>query len=146
MYAAVVCPRCRKGFAVDMEHRTSSCPHCGRQVRTGRMRARFTSPSAVLTAQAVAEKLLLIARSRQVICVTHLPQIASMAHRHLYIEKTTDGARTRVNVRPLEMQGRVDELARMLGGAEVTETTRRHAQEMLALAETVRLRKVGKKL
>lgn len=98
------------------------------------------------TAQAVAEKLLLIARSRQVICVTHLPQIASMAHRHLYIEKTTDGARTRVNVRPLEMQGRVDELARMLGGAEVTETTRRHAQEMLALAETVRLRKVGKKL
>ena len=55
MFAAVVCPRCRKGFAVDLEHRTSSCPHCGRQVRTGRMRARFTSPSAVLTAQAVAE-------------------------------------------------------------------------------------------
>lgn len=55
MFAAVVCPRCRKGFAVDLEHRSSSCPHCGRQVQTHRMKTHFTSSSASLTAQAVAE-------------------------------------------------------------------------------------------
>jgi len=55
MFGAVVCPRCRKGFAVDLENRTSSCPHCGRQVRTRRMKTHFTSISASETAQAVAE-------------------------------------------------------------------------------------------
>jgi len=55
MFGAVVCPRCRRGFAVDLEHRSSSCPHCGRQVQTRRMKAHFTSSSASLTAQAVAE-------------------------------------------------------------------------------------------
>jgi predicted RNA-binding Zn-ribbon protein involved in translation (DUF1610 family) len=55
MFGAVVCPRCRKGFAVDLEHRSSSCPHCGRQVQTRRMKTHFTSSSASLTAQAVAE-------------------------------------------------------------------------------------------
>ncbi len=55
MFGAVVCPRCRKGFAVDLEHRSSTCPHCGRTVQTRRMKTRFTSNSASLTAQAVAE-------------------------------------------------------------------------------------------
>ena len=55
MFGAVVCPRCRKGFAVDLEHRSSSCPHCGRLVQTRRMKTHFTSKSASLTAQAVAE-------------------------------------------------------------------------------------------
>lgn len=55
MFGAVVCPRCRKGFAVDLEHRSSTCPHCGRQVQTRRMKTHFTSDSASLTAQAVAE-------------------------------------------------------------------------------------------
>jgi hypothetical protein len=55
MFAAVVCPRCRKGFAIDLEHRSSSCPHCGRQVQNRRMKTHFTSSSASLTAQAVAE-------------------------------------------------------------------------------------------
>jgi predicted RNA-binding Zn-ribbon protein involved in translation (DUF1610 family) len=55
MFGAVVCPRCRKGFAVDLEHRSSTCPHCGRAVQTRRMKTRFTSASASLTAQAVAE-------------------------------------------------------------------------------------------
>ncbi len=55
MFGAVVCPRCRKGFAVDLEHRSSSCPHCGRLVQTRRMKTHFTSNSASLTAQAVAE-------------------------------------------------------------------------------------------
>ncbi|MCG7844959.1 MAG: hypothetical protein MIO90_05965 [Methanomassiliicoccales archaeon] len=55
MFGAVICPRCRKGFAVDLEHRSSSCPHCGRQVQTRRMKTHFTSSSASLTAKAVAE-------------------------------------------------------------------------------------------
>jgi DNA repair protein RecN (Recombination protein N) len=95
------------------------------------------------TAQAVAEKILGIGQSRQVICVTHLPQIASMAQRHFYIEKRVEADRTHVAVDALMMKERVDELARMLGGAEVTETTRKHAREMLAMAEQLRLRRVG---
>lgn len=95
------------------------------------------------TAQAVAEKLLLIGQSRQVICVTHLPQIASLAQRHFYIEKRVIGARTSVSVHEMTMDERIEELARMLGGAQVTDTTRQHAREMLMLAEKLRLKKVG---
>ncbi len=95
------------------------------------------------TAQAVAEKILLIGQSRQVLCVTHLPQIASLARRHFYIEKKVVGDRTEVNVRELTTSERVEELARMLGGAQVTDTTRQHAREMLMLAEKLRLTKVG---
>lgn len=95
------------------------------------------------TAQAVAEKLLLIGQSRQVICVTHLPQIASLAQRHFYIEKRVIGARTAVSVHEMTMDERIEELARMLGGAQVTDTTRQHAREMLMLAEKLRLKKVG---
>ena len=96
------------------------------------------------TAQAVAEKLLLLGLSHQVICVTHLPQIASMADQHFYIEKKTLAERTKVEVRALEQTERVEELARMLGGAEVTATTREHAQEMLLLAASVRASKSGR--
>ena len=96
------------------------------------------------TAQAVAEKILLIGQARQVICVTHLPQIASLAECHFYIEKNVSGDRTVVSVRPLGMNERVVELARMLSGAEVTETTRQHAREMLTLAEKLRLNRVGR--
>ncbi|HAZ21890.1 MAG TPA: DNA repair protein RecN [Firmicutes bacterium] len=95
-------------------------------------------------AQAVGEKMLLISQFRQVICITHLPQIASMAHCHFYIEKTVRDERTIVSISKLNFKERVEELARMLGGAEVTDLTRKHAQEMLALAESVRLRKVGR--
>jgi DNA repair protein RecN (Recombination protein N) len=90
------------------------------------------------TAQAVAEKILMIGKARQVVCVTHLPQIASMAKRHFYIEKQVAGERTTVNVRELTVPERVEELARMLGGAQVTATTRQHAGEMLAMAENLR--------
>ena len=89
------------------------------------------------TAQVVAEKLLFLSGTHQVICVTHLPQIASMARQHFFIQKKTAGKRTRVEVRSLKQEERVDELARMLGGAEVTSTTREHAREMLALAASV---------
>ena len=95
------------------------------------------------TAQAVAEKMLRIGQSRQVICVTHLPQIASLAKQHFYIEKQVVGARTEVSVRALLMSERIEELSRMLGGAQVTETTKQHAREMLALAEKLRLNRVG---
>ncbi|MGE5583130.1 MAG: DNA repair protein RecN [Bacillota bacterium] len=95
------------------------------------------------TAQAVAEKMLLIGLSRQVLCVTHLPQIASLAKRHFYIEKHVVQDRTEVAVRELPMNERVEELARMLGGAQVTDTTRQHAREMLMLAERLRLNRVG---
>jgi DNA repair protein RecN (Recombination protein N) len=95
------------------------------------------------TAQAVAEKLLLIGQSRQVICVTHLPQIASLAKRHFYIEKQLKDERTQVTVSEMSMSERIEELARMLGGAQVTDTTRQHAREMLTLAEKLRLNKVG---
>jgi DNA repair protein RecN (Recombination protein N) len=93
------------------------------------------------TAQAVAEKILTIGRARQVICVTHLPQIASMAGRHFYIEKQVAGERTTVTVRVLTGAERVEELARMLSGAQVTATTRRYAGEMLAMAANLRQRK-----
>lgn len=95
------------------------------------------------TAQAVAEKILFIGQARQVLCITHLPQIASMAKRHFYIEKGIAGERTQVTVRSLMMNERIDELARMLGGAEVTETTRQHAREMLTMAVSLRLRLIG---
>lgn len=86
------------------------------------------------TAQAVAEKIGGIGEARQVICITHLPQIASMAKRHFYIEKQVAGGRTKVTVYTLTPEQRVEELARMLGGAQVTVTTRQHAREMLELA------------
>lgn len=95
------------------------------------------------TAQAVAEKLLLIGQKRQVLCVTHLPQISSLAQRHFFIEKKVIENRTEVKVRVLGMGERVEELARMLGGAQVTDTTRQHAREMLTMAEKLRLNRVG---
>ncbi len=95
------------------------------------------------TSQAVAEKMLLIGQSRQVICVSHLPQIASLAQCHFHIEKRVSGDRTAVSVHRMSMDERIEELARMLGGAQVTDTTRQHAREMLMLAEKLRLKKVG---
>lgn len=89
-------------------------------------------------AQAVAEKLAAVAEQRQVICVSHLPQVSSMADTHLYIFKDQAGERTLTKVSRLDMEGRVEELARMLGGAEVTAATREHAREMLSLASKLK--------
>jgi DNA repair protein RecN (Recombination protein N) len=83
------------------------------------------------TAAVIAEKLAALGETAQVICITHLAQIASRASQHLYIEKEVLDDRTRVNVLPLEGTARIDEVARMIGGAEITETVLRHAQEML---------------
>jgi DNA repair protein RecN (Recombination protein N) len=82
-------------------------------------------------AEVVGRKLRTIAAKHQVLCVTHLPQIASMADRHLVVRKRVERGRTVTDVRPLEGGERVEEVARMLGGETVTETARRHAREMV---------------
>jgi len=86
-------------------------------------------------AQAVAEKLAQIAGSRQVLCITHLPQIACMADQHFFISKKVVDERSYTEVTALDLQLRKAELARMLGGMQVTETIMKHAEEMLYLAE-----------
>ncbi len=83
-------------------------------------------------AQKVAEKLRSVASSKQVLCVTHLPQIAAMAHTHLLIAKTERNGRTYTSVTPLDVEGRKAELARIIGGANITETTLKSAEEMLS--------------
>lgn len=86
-------------------------------------------------AQAVGEKLALIARDRQVLCVTHLPQVAALADNHFLIAKTTDAGRTVTNVDSLDETGRTDEIARMIGGAEVSPFTIEAARDMLRQAD-----------
>lgn len=87
-----------------------------------------------IAAQRVAEKLARLARKKQVICVTHLPQIAAMADTHFLIEKTERDGRTYTKVTPLEREGRIRELARLHGGDNVTETTLASAAEQLDAA------------
>jgi DNA repair protein RecN (Recombination protein N) len=85
-------------------------------------------------ADRVGERLAGLARRHQVLCITHLPQIARRAGRHFRVDKTTRGGRTRATVVRLEEEGRLEEIARMLGGRRITETTRRHAAELLGRA------------
>lgn len=82
-------------------------------------------------AQKVAEKLLSVASSKQVLCVTHLPQIAALADTHLLISKAEHNGRTYTSVTPLDTDGRKAELARIIGGTNITETTLKSAEEML---------------
>ncbi|WP_028610451.1 DNA repair protein RecN [Paenibacillus harenae] len=85
-------------------------------------------------AQAIAEKMSHLAAKCQVFSITHLPQVACMADHHYEIRKQVTGSRTSTSVAELIGNMRIEELARMLGGVEVTEKTRHHAQEMLDLA------------
>ena len=82
-------------------------------------------------AQRVAEKLKSVAKHKQVLCVTHLPQLAALADTHLLIAKAERDGRTYTTVTPLDMDGRMRELARIIGGANITETTLKSAAEML---------------
>ena len=82
-------------------------------------------------AQRVAEKLHQVSLSKQVLCVTHLPQIAALADTHLLIAKGERDGRTFTTVEPLDLEGRKAELARIIGGANITETTLKSAEEML---------------
>ncbi|MCD7709149.1 MAG: DNA repair protein RecN [Clostridiales bacterium] len=86
------------------------------------------------TAQMVSEKMNLLSRKRQVICITHLPQIAAMADLHFLIEKSVENASTYSRIGRLGEEGSVAELARMLGGVEITDTVREGAREMRQLA------------
>ena len=81
--------------------------------------------------EAVGEKLKKLSRTNQVFCVTHQPQIARFADSHLLVQKQVVKGRTHVKVLQLDRRGRVEEMARMLTGAEITESARRHAREML---------------
>jgi DNA repair protein RecN (Recombination protein N) len=82
-------------------------------------------------AEEVGKKLKRVAATRQVFCITHLPQIASMATRHYGVAKSVKKDRTSTEVRLLDARERVDEIARMLAGKTVTEATIRHAEEMI---------------
>lgn len=82
-------------------------------------------------AEIVGQKLRSLSHNRQVMCVTHLPQVAAQAHHHLYVEKNNRTDITSSNVRLLETEERVEEIARMLGGVNITANTLAHAQEML---------------
>jgi DNA repair protein RecN (Recombination protein N) len=84
--------------------------------------------------EAVGLKLKRLAGSNQVLCVTHQPQIARFADSHLLVSKRASGGATEVNVRRLDRAARVEEIARMLTGAQITDTARRHAREMLKTA------------
>ena len=83
------------------------------------------------TASVIAEKMAHLAKSAQILCITHLAQIASRGDRHYYIEKQVTGDRTAVTVTPLTPEQRITEVARMIGGTDVTETVLKHAKEML---------------
>lgn len=83
-------------------------------------------------AEMVGRRLCELGETRQVLCVTHLPQVASQADHHLRINKMTDGKSTRTGISRLTEDERIEELARMLGGMEITQRTRDHAAEMLA--------------
>ena len=82
-------------------------------------------------AQKVAQKLRSVAKTKQVLCVTHLPQLAALATTHLLIDKQERDGRTYTTVTPLDLEGRKRELARIMGGANITETTLKSAEEML---------------
>jgi len=82
-------------------------------------------------AEAVGKKLKQLARTNQVLCVTHLPQIATFGDHHYVIEKKEAGGRTRTSVRAVTGDERTEEVARMLSGAKLTETSRKHAEQMI---------------
>jgi DNA repair protein RecN (Recombination protein N) len=82
-------------------------------------------------AEAVGKKLKALSRTKQVLCVTHLPQIASFADHHYVIEKRESSGRTKTSIRPLDNRERTQEIARMLSGAKLTETSLKHAEQML---------------
>lgn len=87
-------------------------------------------------AQAIAEKIYRVSNGSQVLCITHLPQVAAMADTHLYIAKETKSGRTKTSVKPLVEDEKVKEIGRMIAGVEVTELSKEHAKELLLLASS----------
>ena len=85
-------------------------------------------------AEVVGRLLRRLGDDRQVLCVTHLPQVAALGHAHFAVRKDASGGAALTRIDRLDDRARIDEIARMLGGIEITTTTRRHAREMLAVA------------
>ena len=88
------------------------------------------------TASIVGEKLLNMAGTHQIICITHLPQIAACADHHYLLEKYSEGDETFTTLREIKEEERVDEIARLVGGRTLTETTRENARELIKQART----------
>ena len=87
-------------------------------------------------AEIVGQKLRTLGNSAQILCVTHLPQVAAQAHQHLFVFKTSDAAMTTSQVKTLSTEQRIEETARMLGGINITDSTLTHAREMLMAGMT----------
>src|SRR5699024_53053 len=96
------------------------------------------------TAQKVSEKMAIIGRKHQVLCITHLPQIAAMADSHFEIRKETNLQETTTKIRLLDEESSVRELARMLGGAQITSRVLENAHEMKELARQQKNRRLKK--
>ncbi|MGG3470913.1 DNA repair protein RecN [Neobacillus pocheonensis] len=86
-------------------------------------------------AQAIAEKIYKVTADSQVLCISHLPQVAAMADTHLFISKIIKGGRTKTFVSPLKLEEKIKEIGRMISGVEITDLTKQHAEELLQLAE-----------
>lgn len=86
-------------------------------------------------AQSIAEKIYKVAAESQVLCISHLPQVAAMADTHLFISKIIKGGRTKTSVTPLQVEEKINEIGRMISGTEITDLTKKHAEELLYLAE-----------
>lgn len=91
------------------------------------------------TAQMVSEKMNVLGRTHQIICITHLPQIAAMADAHYLIEKNVENEKTISSIRLLSKEEEIEELARLIGGAKITETTIHTVTEMKGLAEQAKI-------
>ena len=90
------------------------------------------------TAQRVSERLFRIGQSRQVLCISHLPQIAAMADHHFRIEKRTEDGRTVTEVAEISGEEITEELSRLIGGSEITENVSGAAREMKRLADNLK--------
>ncbi|MCL6570496.1 MAG: DNA repair protein RecN [Bacillus sp. (in: Bacteria)] len=85
-------------------------------------------------AQSIGEKIYKVATGSQVLCISHLPQVAAMADTHLFISKIIKGGRTKTSVTPLTVDEKINEIGRIISGAEITDLTKKHAEELLFLA------------
>ena len=103
------------------------------KVASGGELSRISLSIQVISAD--SEKLRALGVGRQVLCVTHLPQVAALAHQQMQVSKLSSEDTTHTRIRPLEGAERVDELARMLGGIKITRQTREHAREMMELGQ-----------
>jgi len=90
-------------------------------------------------AQAIAEKIYNVSIDSQVLCISHLPQVAAMADTHLYIAKDITDGRTRTSVQKLDEQEKIKEIGRMISGVEITDLTKEHARELLLLAKEIKI-------